>query len=420
MNKKHFNRQSLDGFSSARGFTLAELMIAMGVFTLIMGSVLMLLGKSQSIFRTEQGVAEMDQNARMLMDFMTRDVQQAKENGLGLGPKFRSIYSSNGTGGLTDEVTIISSDTKTDIPSEALPLIPATRADFTAYDGYLEVLPNGAGAAEPHDILRTLKPNEEFIVSSTLSNGSVQFDFIKVRSARITRDGTVGLSFSPVSHHGVEPEISFGSRYENGAFSMRPVSIKRYFVDRNNEKEHPQFSLSINEGQPITIARNIVAFQLRYLEVKDGEVEGQWVNEQNISRNYKTIAVEVTTTASTEIKGDEQAERLVTLASVIRPRLLPGGAFGNSGGSDTNLGLPGGDGSGGPGGGGPGGPGGSGGRGGPGGGGYGPGGGSGPGDGSGYGSGSGGSSGYGSDPYKRKTIRIGKPPKLGERLNPKP
>ena len=58
-----------------RGFTMAELVIAMAVFTVIIGAVVMLFSKSQTIFRTEQGVSEMDQNARLLMDFLTRDIQ---------------------------------------------------------------------------------------------------------------------------------------------------------------------------------------------------------------------------------------------------------------------------------------------------------------------------------------------------------
>ena len=102
----HARRPSSD---DEHGFSLTELMVAMMVFTLIAGSVVMLLTKSQTIFRAEQGVSEMDQNARLLMDFLTRDIQQSKENGLGLGPKFRSVYSNNALDGKTDEVTIISS-----------------------------------------------------------------------------------------------------------------------------------------------------------------------------------------------------------------------------------------------------------------------------------------------------------------------
>ncbi len=402
-----------------RGFTLAELLIAMAVFTLIIGSVVTLLGKSQTIFRTEQGVSEMDQNARLLMDFLTRDIQQSKENALGLGSRFRSIYSYNGPEGKTDEVTIISSDTESKLPSAALPLIAASTSPFSTGDRYVEILPNGASRIESMAVVDGLLPDEEFVVSASQADGSIQFDFIKIKSAKVTADGTVGLSFEPVDHRGVEPEVAFGTVYEGGSFTMRPCAIKRYFVDRKTDHDHPTFGLSVNDAPPITIARNVVAFQVRYLEVRDGEAGGQWVKEQNISRQYKTTALEVTMTARTEIKSDKQAERLVTLASVIRPRFISGGAFGSSpggGGGTSSPGLPG-DPSGSGGGSGAGGGDGSGIS--PGGGGY------------AGGSGSGGRAGFDSDGnpydsgalgaggYNHETRRIGKQPKLGERLNPR-
>ena len=400
-----------------RGFTMAELMIAMAVFTLIIGSVVTLLGKSQAIFRTEQGVSEMDQNARLLMDFLTRDIQQSKENALGLGARFRSIYSYNGPEGRTDEVTIISADTGSKLPTGSLPLIAASTKPFSTGDRYVEILPNGASRIEPMAVINGLLPDEEFVVSASREDGSLQFDFIKVKSAKLTAEGTVGFSFEPVDHRGVEPEVRFGETYEGGSFTMRPCTIKRYFVDRKTELDHPTFSLSVNDAPAIPIARNVVAFQVRYLEVKDGEVEGQWVKQQSISRQYKTSALEVTMTARTEIKSDQQAERLVTLASVIRPRFISGGAFGSSpggGGGTSSPGLPGeggprgrgGDGGGDGSGGGPGGgyPGtsGSGGRG-------------------GFGSDGGGddSGAFGTGGYNHETRRIGKQPKLGERLNPR-
>lgn len=399
------------------GFTMAELMIAMAVFTLIIGSVVTLLGKSQIIFRTEQGVSEMDQNARLLMDFLTRDIQQSKENALGLGSRFRSIYSYNGPEGKTDEVTIISSDTETKLPSAVLPLIAASTKPFSTTERYVEILPNGASHLEPMAVINALSPNEEFVISASLQDGSVQFDFIKVKSAKLTADGTVGISFEPVDHRGVEPEVAFGGVYENGSFTMRPCTIKRYFVDRKTEHEHPVFALSVNDGPAIPIARNVVAFQVRYLEVKDGEAEGQWVKQQSISRQYKTTALEVTMTARTEIKSDQQAERLVTLASVIRPRFISGGAFGSAPGGGGGTSSPGVPGDGGP-------------RGTGGDGGDDSGGGSGSGGGSTGRSGSGrggfgsddngdGSGGFGAGGYNHETKRIGKQPKLGERLNPR-
>lgn len=401
--------------SRESGFTLAEMLIAMAVFTLIIGSVVALLAKSQTIFRTEQGVSEMDQNARLLMDFMTRDIQESKENSLGLGQRFRSIYSYDGPEGKTDEVTIVSSDTLTKVPSAALPLIAASPQNFSVGDRYVTVLPNGASRVDAQSVINSLTPDEEFIVSGSLQDGSFQFDFIKIKGAKLTADGAIGMTFEPMVPKGVQPEVPFGATYEGGTFTMRPSTIKRYYVDRKTDREHPTFELAVNDGPPITVARNVVAFQLRYLEVRDGDVEGQWVKQQNISRQYKTIALEVTMTARTEIKSDQQAERLVTLASVIRPRLINGGSFGSAPG-DVGTSSPGVPGDGGNPGGGTGGrdgsgndPGGY-----PGSAGGGNGGGSGSG---GYGDGSGA---FGGDGYKHETRRIGKLPRLGERLNQKP
>jgi prepilin-type N-terminal cleavage/methylation domain-containing protein len=403
---------------AARGFSLVELLIAMMVFTVIMGSVITLVVKSQRIFSTEQNAAEMNQNGRLLIDFLTRDIQQSKENGLGLGQRFRSVYSSNGPEGKTDELTIVSSDTDTKMPSKVLPLIPASDRPFKPQDGFVEVIPNGVSSLEAKDVIGLIQPNEEFIVSTVFPDGAIQFDFLKVKSVQITHNDTLGLTFETVTHKGVEPELPFGGIYENGAFSLRPVTIKRYFVDRT-DKEHPQLSLSINDGSPITIARNVVAFQLRYLQTKDGETEGQWVKQQNISTRYKTDAVEVTMTARTEVAADKKAEKLVTLASIIRPRTTPTGAFGSAGsGGTSSPGLPGEGGNGGGGNGDGYGPGdgtgtvaggglgdGSGGRG------------SARGNGSGIGNGENGLPGSG---YNRQTKRIGKQPKLGERLNERP
>lgn len=400
--------------SGEHGFTLAEMLIAMAVFTLIIGSVVALLAKSQTIFRTEQGVSEMDQNARLLMDFMTRDIQESKENSLGLGSRFRSIYSYDGPEGKTDEVTIVSSDTDSKVPAAALPLMAASTRNFSVGDRYVDVVPNGASRVDALSVINSLTPDEEFIVSGSLQDGSVQFDFIKVKAAKLTTEGAIGITFEPVEPKGVQPEVPFGSTYEGGSFTMRPSTIKRYFVDRKTDRDHPTFALAVNNGTPITIARNVVAFQLRYLEVKDGDVEGQWVKQQNIARQYKTIALEVTMTARTEIKSDQQAERLVTLASVIRPRLISGGSFGSAPG-DGGTSSPGVPGDGGNPGGGSGGGDGSGTSSG----GY-PGSYGGNGDGTGSGNDGSGSGGFGSGGYNHETRRIGKLPRLGERLNQKP
>ncbi|GEM_PF-1139773 len=405
---------------SQSGFSLAELLVAMAVFTVIMGFVVTLMTKSQRIFTTEQNAAETNQNGRMLIDFLTRDVQQSKENGLGLGDRFRSVYSFNGPEGKTDELTVIASETDSKVPSKALPLMAVSERPFNAKERFVEVMPNGAGRMAAHDVVNTFRPHEEFIITSVRQDGSIQFDFIKITNVKVTNSGQLGLSFEPVEHKGITPEIPLGSDYEGGGYTLRPVAIKRYFIDRTTDKEHPTLALSVNGGEAITIARNVTAFQLRYLEVRDGETEAQWVKQQSISNKYRTQAIEVTMTAKSEIADKNDKEPQMTLATVIRPRQVPGGVFGSSGGS-TSPGVPGGNGNG-TGGNGAGGSGyGDGDGGGAGSGGNGGGTGrNGAGSGSGFGDGNGnGSGGLDRGGYRHETRRIGKQPKLGERLNPR-
>jgi type II secretory pathway pseudopilin PulG len=340
---------------SEQGFTLTELIIATMVFTIIIGSVVMLVGNSQSIFRTQQGVADMDQNARLMMDFLTRDIQESKENAIGLGDTFNPIFSYNGADGKTDQLSILTSDTQTQVPASALPLVPASTLPFAVGDHYLEVLPNANGGMSPQSVTSTVKANDQFIISSVQSDGSIQFDLVKVQSASITQTGHIGLVVMPVDAQGVQSEVPFGSIYTNGSFSLRPIDVKRYYVDRT-DADHPVLAVSLNQGRPMVIGRNITAFQLRYLQVAQGQTQGYWVPQQNVSHLYSTQAVEVTLSARTEIKSDPQASRLVTLASVIRPRFQAGsGALYGSGSPGGQL--PGGPGSGGPGSSNPGGPG---------------------------------------------------------------
>ena len=341
------------GEGSERGFTLTELLIAMMVFTVIMGSVITLLVKSQAVFKTEQGVSTMDQNARLMMDFLTRDIEESKENAVGLGDNFRPIYSYNGPEGTTDELTILSSDTQSKIPGAALPLLPSTGTlgsqQFSVNQGYVQLMPNTVGGVTPGAVVNSIQSGDYFVVSTTQANGAIQFDIIQAKAAELTKQGAVGLSFTPVQPKGVQSEIAFGSTYTNGSFAMRPIEVKRYFVNKEN-RPHPVFSESINGGAPISIARNVVAFQLRYLQMMDGDTQSYWVPQQNIAHNFKTLAVEVTLTARTEIINDKTSQRLVTLASVIRPRFQSGG--GDTLGSGSSGGITaGGNGTGGPGGG---------------------------------------------------------------------
>src|SRR5258708_13191411 len=60
-----------------RGFTLIELLTALGIFLLICGAAFTLLGSSQQRYKTESQVLTSFQEARLALDQIVRDVNDA-------------------------------------------------------------------------------------------------------------------------------------------------------------------------------------------------------------------------------------------------------------------------------------------------------------------------------------------------------
>lgn len=68
------------------GFSLVELMVAMVVTLIISGAIYGLMASSQTAFRTQPEVSDMQQNARVAMDLIQRDILNA---GVGMGGFFQ-------------------------------------------------------------------------------------------------------------------------------------------------------------------------------------------------------------------------------------------------------------------------------------------------------------------------------------------
>src|SRR5215467_14830414 len=60
-----------------RGFTLVELLVALGIFLLITGAAFTLLSNSQQRFQSESQVLTSFQEARLGLDQMVRDINDA-------------------------------------------------------------------------------------------------------------------------------------------------------------------------------------------------------------------------------------------------------------------------------------------------------------------------------------------------------
>lgn len=77
--------------SGQAGFSLVELLVAMVVTLVVSGAIYGLLAKGQSSFRREPELADRQQNIRVAMDLMQRDISTA---GIGV-PAFVQVFSRN-------------------------------------------------------------------------------------------------------------------------------------------------------------------------------------------------------------------------------------------------------------------------------------------------------------------------------------
>ena len=103
---------------SNQGFTLIEVLVALGITLVVMASVFELLKRGQDSFAREPEVADMTSNARAGLDLISRDLTRAGYE----SPPSLAIMWSDGNGTTPDELTIVFSDP--DVP-QSLPLCSA-------------------------------------------------------------------------------------------------------------------------------------------------------------------------------------------------------------------------------------------------------------------------------------------------------
>ena len=123
--------------SRPAGFSLVELMVAMTVTLIVAGAIYGLLAGGQNAFRREPELADRQQNTRIAMDLIRRDVQDAGSgmvpfvqaftnglNGAGIAPA--SGQSTGASGAATDVIEILTTDGNCqEVVLGAAPLAPA-------------------------------------------------------------------------------------------------------------------------------------------------------------------------------------------------------------------------------------------------------------------------------------------------------
>ncbi len=92
------NRKRLNVWDRG-GFSLVEVLIALAIGAVVMAGAVQMFKSNSSAFRLLQYVQDMEQNARVGIDFMARDLRRA---GMGLGTNGAPVYKWDNTGNTTD------------------------------------------------------------------------------------------------------------------------------------------------------------------------------------------------------------------------------------------------------------------------------------------------------------------------------
>ncbi|WP_109126183.1 prepilin-type N-terminal cleavage/methylation domain-containing protein [Dyella sp. C11] len=80
-----------------RGFTLIELMVAMLLGTIVMAGVISVFMTNQKVYRTNRGLSDVQANARMAFELMSRDIRTAGLTGCGNGSRLANVIKNNST-----------------------------------------------------------------------------------------------------------------------------------------------------------------------------------------------------------------------------------------------------------------------------------------------------------------------------------
>ncbi len=96
---------------AARGFTLIELMVAMVLGLIVVGGVISVMLANKRSYRTNEGLAQVQESARTAFELMARDIRQSSGNGcdnnnrtanlLGTGAWWQDWYGIRGFDGAT-------------------------------------------------------------------------------------------------------------------------------------------------------------------------------------------------------------------------------------------------------------------------------------------------------------------------------
>jgi Tfp pilus assembly protein PilV len=257
-----------------RGFTLLELMLAAVLTVGLTAGVFALMRQSQSTFVSEYGVKDMNDNARVVIDLLTRDIQSA---GAGLprgAGNFASIFYVNGATSAPDSILMVNGDLYA--PYAA---VSAADPGGTYYDvvqpvgvtAQLTYLGAGGSNYNIYQAYSTANPTQYVVYDDThasmfrlTANGSIN-------AGKIRLSHTPGSDISPGSVFGTAVSAPSGSPIDTGAptYGMANVAMVGSLVAYRLNTATKELERTVDLANWYAIARGIIRFKINYrLETK--------------------------------------------------------------------------------------------------------------------------------------------------------
>lgn len=323
-----------------RGFTLVELLIAIAMTGVIMGAVFSLYITSQRTAYTQDETVEVQQNLRIAMDVVTRDLRMAGmlvDYGSSIFPVQAIVDNTgpNGSDGVTTNMASatgiyakISADVTPAGASAIFPVTPATRAT-QAGDG---------DALQLNDVVRIFRS-----LQSSQPGGEATFTVTAVvRQVKLA--GESGYVAPTVTLANAAGATMAGVEFRRGDMiakvtatdgtSPSPNTVQYALVtfaaapatavtDPNCPANHcclaRRFNNETNAGSPVwqIIAQKIAGFQLRYL-LDDNSISDAPADRSLIKAVMVAISGETVMTSS--LSGNVPKTRQLTSVVKLRNR----------------------------------------------------------------------------------------------------
>ena len=258
-------KRTTPGAGNRPGFTLIEILVAVGLAGILMTVMFTMFRTSQRSYTTQDEVAEMQQNLRVAMMYVSRDLRMAGLGGNLLSEMVPSVQVFTGevsAWNMNKAFTIINSDVGPDQIDIFYGSI--TDGEYVA----TTTKPMADASAE----LVVTDPDEfqegdAVVITDGLSAALFVVSSVEVALKKLGHD-SAGSIYNPPAGFNAFPT---GGGYSIGArvYNFGKLHWVRYYIDQT-DPFHPKLMADYHDGQPdVVIADGIEDMQLYYY-LKDG------------------------------------------------------------------------------------------------------------------------------------------------------